>query len=116
MHIRERMTLSLVGGSLAAGLLALVWGYIVHQSVRDPQSFHDQGGMFISFILFPLACLAWAACTGAAYALAVRELRGFGGREPWSGWRAATAWLCALGVFLALGTCIGPQVLASWLR
>jgi hypothetical protein len=116
MHTRERVTLSLVAGSLAIILPALVWAYVVRASVRDPHAFHDQGGMFVAFILSPLALVVWAACAVPAIVLAVTGLSGPAGRGGRTAWRYVATGLCAVGLLLALGTCVGPQVLAEALR
>jgi len=116
MHARERRALSLVFGVLAVALPAAVWAYIVRTSLRDAQAFHDQGGMFISFILFPLAMLVWLACAVPAIVLLAGGLARSNGRSGAMAWRVVAASLSALGMLLALGTCIGPEVLAEALR
>ena len=112
----ERATLGLVFGFLAALLPVLVWAFIVRTSLRDPQAFHDQGGMAVSFILCPLALLGALACGFPATVLAARGTVGFGGTGSWSAWRVAAAGLSALGLLLAGATCIGPEVLAEVFR
>lgn len=116
MHTHERVTLSLVFGALAAVLPALVWAYIVSTSVGNPQAFHDQGHMFISLILCPLALVAALFCGIPATVLAARGTAGFGGSGSWSAWRLAATGLSAFGLLLAAGTCIGPELLAASLR
>lgn len=114
MTAHRRATLSLVFGLIAAGLPALVWVYIAVTEWRTPEAFHDQGGMFISFILFPLAMLGALACGIPALVL------GMGGGATQETerprWRWVGVGLSVLGLLLALGTCIGPQMLAEALR
>jgi len=104
----------LVLGLVAAGFPALVWAFIFLTALRKPDAFHDQGGMFVSFILTPLsmmgafafgipALVMWAGSKAASYA------------EESGRWRAG-ACLSILGLILAFGTCIGPQILAAQFR
>jgi hypothetical protein len=114
MHIRERATLSLILGLFAVVLPAMVWLAIVRSHLRDPSANKDQGGTFFCFT--PVAVVGAAACGLPAIVLAVGGVTGFGGREHWSAWRAGAAGLGALGLLVGFGTCIGPGMLAAWLR
>src|SRR5262245_40662050 len=113
----HRRTLpSLVLGLLAAGVPALIWAFIGVKQYHDPGAFHDQGGMFISLILFPLAIVA-ALVFGIPAAIlglgrpADPTADGSGRRLAYTG-----VGLSVLGSVLAAGTCIVPQALASALR
>ncbi|HEY2909132.1 MAG TPA: hypothetical protein VGI99_02750 [Gemmataceae bacterium] len=112
---QQRAILSVVLGLLALVVPALAWAYVIATELRNPQAFHDQGGMAISFCFFPLAMVAAMACGVPAFILA------YGGhtRRPGAGgsrWRWAGPGLSILGFLLAIGTCIGPQMLAEALR
>jgi hypothetical protein len=113
MHARERATLSVVFGLLAAVLPALVWAFVVRTFLRHPEAFHDQGGLAVILFFSPLALLVALAGGVPAVALAVA---GFGRRGGWPAWRTAALGLSALGLLLALGTCIGPELLAGMFR
>ena len=99
MTAHRRATLSFALGLVAAGVPAAIWAFIFAKSLIDPRAFHDQGGMFITIILFPLAFLA--ALVFGIPALVV----GMAGSR-----------LSAIGFLLAMGTCIGPRVLAEAVR
>jgi hypothetical protein len=114
MRIRERATLALILGLFAVVLPAMVWLAIVRSHLRDPSVNKDQGGTFFCFT--PIAVVGSAACGLPAIVLGVRGATGFGGRERWSAWRSGAVGLGALGLMVAFGTCIGPGVLAGWLR
>jgi membrane-bound ClpP family serine protease len=103
---RTEASASLILGLLSVGLTLGVWAYIF---VRAPQgAFHNQGGMLITFILFPLTFLGWAIAGVGAIILGRRTLRA----EATSGRRAvavAGIILGVLGLLLSLGTCIVPE-------
>lgn len=115
MTAHQRATLSFALGLVAAGVPAAVWAFIFAKSLIDPRAFHDQGGMFITIILFPLAFLA--ALVFGIPALVVGMV-GSATRtgECSPGWRRAGSRLSAVGFLLAMGTCIGPRVLAEAVR
>jgi hypothetical protein len=111
MTAYRRAALSLVLGATAVAGPAAAWAVIVATQLSNPQAFHDQGGMFISLILFPFAVLVALACGVPAIIL--------GAVSPGTdgpGWRLLGAALSVVGMLLALGTCVGPQVLAGAIR
>ena len=114
MHIRKRATLSLVFGSLSVFLQALVWTFMVRSELLYPPKPGDQGGSWMCFT--PLALFGAVACAVPAALLAGRGVTCLGGRESWSVWRVTAVGLSTLGLMLAMGTCIGPAVLAGALR
>ena len=106
---RTHSSASLVLGLLSVGLTLGVWAYIF---VRTPEgAFHNQGGMLITFILFPLTFLVWAIAGSGAIILGGQALKA----ETTSEGRAAAVAgiiLGVLGLLLSLGTCVVPGILA----
>ncbi len=86
---------SLVLGLLSVSLTLGVWAYIFS---RAPQgAFHDQGGMLITLILFPLTFLGWVVGGGGAITLGMARGgwrgRAKGGRLPTRG-SSSGCWAC----------------------
>lgn len=116
MGASRQAMLALLLAAAAAGAPAGVWAYIVVVQLRTPQTFHDQGGMIITLVLFPVAMLAAMGLGVAAMAVAAPCLGGFGETRG-DRWAAVAAIALSLGGFgLALTTCVGPQMLAEAIR
>lgn len=64
------MSLTLAASAWAA--IGLAWGWAV---TRPPQTFHDQGGMVITFLILPLTLIAWLVGGPIAAVLAHRARR-----------------------------------------
>src|SRR4051812_41689089 len=109
MTARRRAVLTLVLGTVAVAWPLAVWGVVIALLVRDPDTFHDQGGMLLTLILFPLALLGALACGFPALVLRADRSAANGGAGP--RWRWVGPALAVLGLLLAVGTCIGPRVL-----
>lgn len=108
MTAYRRAVFGLVLGLAAVAWPLLVWAWMVAESLRDPKAFHDQGGMFIAYFLFPLAMLGAAAAGVPAIRLtAARPGSWAVGPDP--GWRPLGAALGVVGMLLAVGTCVGPR-------
>src|SRR5262249_15425995 len=103
-------------GLFAVGVPALIWAFIGVKQYRDPGAFHDQGGMFISFVLFPVAVVAALVFGVSATVLGLGKPTTTTAHDsrPWLA-RDGVG-LSVLGLLLAAGTCIVPQALASALR
>ena len=99
----------LILGAAAFLWPAAVWAFIVESHLRNPEGFHDQGGMAVFLFLFPLAVAGSAVCGGGAVALARA-----GGGPRWT--RIAGVQLAVFGMLLAVGTCVGPLTLADAIR
>src|SRR5262245_43517523 len=115
MHIREGVPPSLLFGSLAVVLPALVWVFVFWRGLRDPRVFYGHGILIWLFVT-PAALVAAAACAGPATALAAGGFDDVGGMVWWPRWRVAVIALSVLGLVLALGTFIGPAMVADALR
>lgn len=114
--VRWREVLCVVFGVVAVVWPALAWAFVVDTQLRDPKAFHDQGGMFITIILCPLAFLGALVCGVPAIVLAAVQFSHHeSGRTGW-GWGLVGGGLSVVGVLLAVGTCIGPQMLAEAIR
>jgi hypothetical protein len=105
----------LILGLSSTVLPILAWAFVVVTQLRNPKAFSDQGGMFITLCLFPLALLGALACGVPAVVLSATRSAA-SADEGGPDWRLAGAGLSALGLLLAVGTCVGPQMLATALR
>jgi hypothetical protein len=73
-----------------------VWAWVL---TRPPGTFHDQGGMQISFLYFPLTLLIWFIANLAALVLMILRRR----ELPGTSWLITTC-LSLLGLLLSLAT------------
>jgi hypothetical protein len=108
MKQRTRGTISLALGLVSVCLTLAVWAYIIFGEKRG--DFHDQGGMVITFMLFPLTFLGWVVGGIGAIVFGTWATRAEGDE----GRVSATVGIVlgVLGLLLSLGTCIAPQMLA----
>lgn len=107
MMAHRRAIFSFALGLGAAGGPALVWAFIVARQLTDPGAFHDQGGMFISFFMFPLALLVALMCGVPSVILGITWLAADDGRGR--GLMVAGIVLCVIGLLLALGRASGRR-------
>src|SRR4051794_26131366 len=109
MAQRTQNLVPLLLGLLSVGLTLSVWAYIFVQAPGG--GFANQGGMLITFILFPLTLLVWSSAGVQAIILGSRALRA---ESTGEGRAAAVAGIIlgVLGFLLSFGTCVVPQVLA----
>ena len=63
------------GLALACGSLAATSGLWVWILTRPHGTFHDQGGMMISFVLLPAALLGWVLLAVPSIVLCVKSIR-----------------------------------------
>ena len=101
MKTSPRMALSPTLGLCSIVLTLTIWGWIW---TRPPGTFHDQGGMMISLIYFPLALLAWLVFGLPALVLGLRgspRTEGPGRRA-----NALGVWTSVLALLLAIGTLV----------
>ena len=99
MSALPRTAVSPILGLCSIVLTLAIWGWIW---TRPPGSFHDQGGMMISIIYFPLALLGWLVFGLPALILGLRgtpSTDGSGRRK-----NALGVWASALALLLAVGT------------
>jgi hypothetical protein len=107
MGRRRLGTSSLILGLPSIGLTLGVWAYIISQAPRG--AFQNQGGLLITFILFPLTFLGWVAGGIGAIALGSRARRA--GDEQSAA--SVGVILGVLGLLMSLGTLVVPEVLAK---
>jgi hypothetical protein len=109
MEERTRGSTSLVRSLLTIRVTLGVWVYIFS---RAPQAtFHDQGGLLITIILFPLTFLGLLIGGVGAITAGLRALRDQASNSQWAAFTRIA--LGALGLLMSLGTCVIPEMLAE---
>lgn len=109
MAVPRRVNVALAFGVIALAVPVHVYAYIMYTQTYNPGAFNDQGGMFISFILTPIAFLGAMAGAVAASVIGADV-------KPRPKRKRAAVILGLLGVVLSFGTPVVPQVLAEMMR
>ena len=111
MEQRTRGKAALVPGLSSVGLTLCVWVFIAYGELRG--AFHDQGGMAITFILFPLTFLGWLVGGIGTIVLGTRASAPEAGGGDSRSLGIGGVVLGVLGLLLSLGTCVVPQAIAG---
>ena len=103
MTARTRGVLSVALGIGSVCLTQAVWWFIL---TRPPGSFHDQGGMAITFFLFPITAVGWLAGGLPGLILGSRALATAKGDTTARLLGSLGMGVAVIAGFLSLGTCL----------